>query len=192
MKDHQYFGKILQEHRELVAAFTTVQCSMQHETVTSIHNTGAGTECERENLCPREFRNRQLACGHTTSRNALRIAVEDVRTARQYLHTQKREQAADITIRSSTLLRRIEQLNSAIGSLDHAKGDTELHYAIARDAYDRGEEDSRLRIEELENRRTRIHERHAEYILQMEELRGDILTALDSTLAQLQSDIPTP
>lgn len=192
MKDHQYFGNVLQEHRELVAAFTTVQCSMQHETVTCIRNTETGTECERKDLCPREFRNRQLACGHTTSRNSLRIAVEDMRAARQYLHSQKQTPAIDSAIRSSTLLTRIEQLNSAIGRLDHAKGDTELHYALARDAYDRGEEDSGIRIEELKDRRTQIHERHAEFIIQMEELRGDILTALDSTLAQLRSDIPTP
>lgn len=185
MNERQHFGDILHRHREIITSFTTVQCSMQHETVTSIPDAATGTECERRDLCPREFRNRQLACGHTTSRNTLRIAVEDMRSAKQYLRAQQSSGAGVSSFRSSSLLARIEQLNSDIGRLDHAKGDTELLYAIALDTQAKGDEDTAEQIGVLEEKRARIHERHAQYILQMQELRDDILAALDSLLAQL-------
>lgn len=179
---HTHSPTTLSDLREKISELRAVPCRMKHEKVvetipSNTVITADGEEItlpvvhERLGFCPKEFRDRQIACGHTTSRYILREALEEL----QQIHPSPE------AIRD--MLNEWHRLDGEIGLLDHRKGEAERVRAELTNASQLPGGMERQRTEatrELED----IHRNHGLCVERLNRLQERTLQELDRVIGQ--------
>lgn len=176
----------LADLREKISELRAVPCRMKHEKVvetipSSTVVTTDGEEItlpvvhERLGFCPKEFRDRQIACGHTTSRYILREALE----ALQEIHPSPE--------RVEEMLNEWHSLDGEIGLLDHRKGEAErvrAELTVASGLPEAMEEERAETTLELED----IHRSHGLCVEKLNGLQEWTVQELDKVIGQFGQD----
>ncbi len=179
----------LEELRNSINGFEAIKCGMRHEAVQRVAGSIEPLPNEivdhgflRCEYCPRERRQKHVACAHTNARNVMLDAVRTLQDDDKLPVDQRRPQ--DLTQLNDDLV----QLDVSIFQLDQRRSDIELEHAeIARQvcqAQAAGRDDVPLKQQynDIGAEITRMESLHDEYVDQAAAIRDQLLARLNSAL----------